>query len=275
MAQPVMTPRDGVAWITGASSGIGKALAARLARSGWLVAATARNEDALRDLHREAQSFKGDIISVPADVTDKATLESAVERIEKELGSIALAVFNAGVYAPIDAARFDAEVFRKTVDVNLQGVANGLEPLIPRMIGRGVGHIAIVSSVNGYGGLPTSSAYGATKAALINMAEALYIELARWNVRVSVITPGFVATPAQDGNAFDKPFIMSAAAAADRIAKGLRSQSFEITFPKRFSYQLKFLNLLPRSWRLSLVRRRTGWNKRPEDGGSKAGGQSS
>jgi short-subunit dehydrogenase len=139
---------------------------------------------------------------------------------------------------------------------------------MPRLMARKAGHIAIVSSVTGYGGLPTSSAYGATKAALINIAECLKIELDRHDIRVSVICPGFVETPAQDDNDFPKPFMVSADTAARRILRGLKSRRFEITFPWRFTQTLKFLKWLPRRAYCNLIKKQTGWHKLPEEGGS-------
>jgi len=262
-----MTPSDGVAWVTGASSGIGRELCLALAKRGWRVAATARSVEALEALAAEAR--KGEIRAFPADVTDKAAMAATVARIEDEFDRIALAVFNAGVYLPVDAPRLDVDKYEASFGVNVFGTVHGLAPLIPRMVARDSGHIAIVSSVAGYGGLPTSSAYGATKAALIHIAEALKVELDRWGVRTSLICPGFVDTPAQDDNAFPKPFIISAPEAAARIVRGLRGQAFEISFPKRFTYGLKLLHLLPAKLRLELVKKQTGWDKRPEDGGMK------
>ena len=267
MTEPVMRPNHGVAWVTGASSGIGRAVCLRLAKEGWRVAASARRADALEELAREAGALKGEVQAFPVDITDQNAVHACVAEIERSYGPIALALLNAGVYLPVDAAKFKAEALVKSVNVNLFGAAFALEAITPAMVERGRGHIAIVSSVTGYGGLPTSSAYGATKAALINMAECFKIELDRWGVRTSVINPGFVETPAQDDNTFPKPFMVSADTAAKRIVRGLKTQAFEITFPKRFTYQLKLLGLLPARTRLNLVKKQTGWAKKPADGG--------
>ncbi len=259
MRNQVVSPADGIAWVTGASSGIGRDLSLALAGEGWTVAATARSADALEALSREAADLTGSIHPFPADTTDRQAMAEAVEAMEGAHGPLALVVLNAGIYLPLEVPELDAETFRKSFDVNLMGTVHGLEPVIPRMIGRAKGHIAIVSSVTGYGGLPTSAAYGATKAALINLAEAMKIELDRHGVRVSVINPGFVETPAQDDNEFPKPFMIPSKKAADLIVKGLKRQAFEITFPKIFTYQLKVLKWLPRDWYIALVKRQTGW----------------
>ncbi|KAA5804904.1 SDR family NAD(P)-dependent oxidoreductase [Alkalicaulis satelles] len=261
MTRPVK-PADGIVWITGASSGIGAALARRLARKGWTVAVSARGAGALEDLAKE---HPGKIIPAPLDITDASAVAACVERLEAEHGPIACAVLNAGIYIPVKAEAPSYEDYARTFAVNLNGTAACVSALTGRMAERRKGQIAIVSSATGFGGMPTASAYGATKAALINMAECLAIELHRYGVHIQVVTPGFVETPAQDDNEFPKPFMVSAQTAARRIASGLKSRRFEITFPRRFTLVLKAIYALPRSWHIALVRRQTGWNKPPED----------
>ena len=251
-------PSHGVAWITGASSGIGAALTRRLVRAGWRVAISARSEDKLNTL---ASEHDGQVFVAPADLSDAAAVHAAVARIEAEFGSIALAVLNAGIYLPVHAEAPRFEDYRKSFEVNLGGTAACVCALTPRMTARGRGHIAIVSSATAFGGMPTASAYGATKAGLVNMAECLAIELHRHGVFVQCVTPGFVETPAQDDNAFPKPFMVSAETAARRIAAGLNARRFEITFPRRFTWMLKAIYALPYSWYLPLVRKQTGWDK--------------
>lgn len=264
MRNQVVKPSEGIAWITGASSGIGFHTALKLASEGWTVAATARRESELEQLATAAAGHPGVIHAFAGDVTDRERMAAIITEAEDRLGPVALAILNAGIYLPVDGAAPDATVFEKSVNVNILGTVYCFEPLIPRMVNRAKGHIAIVSSVTGYGGLPTSSAYGATKAALINIAECLKIELDRYNVRVSIINPGFVETPAQDDNEFPKPFMISAEEASERIVRGLKRQAFEITFPKRFTYVLKWLKCWPRDWYIAVIKRQTGWNKPPE-----------
>lgn len=252
------TPADGVAWVTGASSGIGLELVKRLVADGWTVAITARSRDTLEAL---AADSDGRIVSFPADMADAEAVGRTVAAIEAQHGPIALAVLNAGVYLPVNAEAPDLARFKTTFDVNLMGTAAALSALNPLMAGRRRGHVAIVASATGFGGMPTAAAYGASKAALINMAECMKIELDRWGVKVQVITPGFVETPAQDDNAFPKPFMISAEEAAKRIHKGLTRDTFEITFPKQFTLLLKLIYMLPKNWYLPLVARQTGWAK--------------
>ncbi|MBU2484431.1 MAG: SDR family NAD(P)-dependent oxidoreductase [Alphaproteobacteria bacterium] len=257
------TPADGSAWVTGASSGIGKALALELAGEGFTVYATARSEQALAELAGQSSGLRGRIIAAPGDVTDTEAMAAIAERIDADGNGLALAVFNAGVYLPVHGETLKVEDFDKTFAVNLSGVVNGLVPAIARMKARGRGQVAIVSSVTGYGGMPTSAAYGATKAALINMAESLKFDLDKFGVRIQVINPGFVDTPATADNAFEMPALVQPELAAKRIARGLKSGSFEITFPRRFTYVLKALQFLPYPAYFWLMNAATGWKKRP------------
>jgi NAD(P)-dependent dehydrogenase (short-subunit alcohol dehydrogenase family) len=252
----IARPEDGVAWVTGASSGIGRALALELATRGWTVHATARNGAALDALAAERP---GAIIPQPGDVTDRAAMAAIVARVEADR-PIALAVLNAGIYEPMRAQEFSAEAVEKTFAVNVNGVANGLEPLLAAMIGRRRGHVALVASVAGYRGLPRAAAYSATKAALIAMAEALAFDLIDLNVRISVVNPGFVETEATAVNDFEMPFLMKTDAAAKRIADGLAKPGFEIAFPTRFALILKTIGLLPHRAYFWVMRKAMGWD---------------
>jgi short-subunit dehydrogenase len=257
MSRIPASPNNGCAWITGASSGIGRALALELAHRGWKVALTARRVEPLQQLVQEIGASAAH--AAPADVTDLSAMTAAHAGIESRFGPVGLLVANAGVYLPVDARAPKASDYRRTFDVNLMGVAHALECVAPGMTTRKAGHIHIVSSATGFGGMPTSSAYGASKAALINMAECLKIELDRLNVGVSLSTPGFVETPAQDDNAFPKPFMISPETAARRIADAVARGGFETSFPRRFTWILKALYALPKPLYLPMVRKRTGW----------------
>lgn len=249
---------DGAAWVTGASSGIGAALVKELVGRGWKVAATARRREPLDALRA---SLGDSVLPVPADVAQAEDMAKAAEAIRAAFGPIGLYVANAGIYLPVDAAAPDIARYRQTFDVNLMGTVHGLAEVLPAMCAARRGHVCLVSSATGFGGMPTASAYGASKAALINMAECLKIELDRHGVGVSVATPGFVETPAQDDNAFPKPFMIQPEEAARRIADGLAKGGFEITFPRRFTWMLKAIYALPKPVYLALVRRQTGWAK--------------
>jgi NAD(P)-dependent dehydrogenase (short-subunit alcohol dehydrogenase family) len=256
-------PVDGIAWITGASTGIGRALALELVRRGYVVAATARGEDKLVSLATEAAGFAGRVVPFPCDVTDRAGMAATVAAIETELGPIVLAVFNAGNYFPARGETLSVENFVKTYDINLFGVVNGLVPAVDAMKGRGFGQVALVGSVSGYGGLPLASAYGASKAAVNNMAQALKFDFDKMNIRIQVVNPGFVDTPLTEKNNFPMPGLMKVEAATRRFADGLERGGFEICFPRRLAWTLKLVNLLPHALYFPVMSRVMGWNKRP------------
>ncbi|MCD7111640.1 SDR family NAD(P)-dependent oxidoreductase [Rhizobium sp. DKSPLA3] len=262
MSSFIARPEHGLAWVTGASSGIGRALALKLVAEGFGVVVTARSHDKLVALQREATG-PGRVIVLDGDVTDPQDMERVIASIEYDHGTLALVALNAGVFKPVHGEDLHLEDFQETFSVNLNGVVNCLLPAIRHMKARGQGQIAIVSSVTGYGGLPTSGAYGATKAALINMAESLKFDLDKQGIRIQVVNPGFVDTPATKENAFPMPALVSPDEAAGAIVSGLQGSGFEITFPKRFTYVLKFINILPYWLYFPLVNAATGWKKRP------------
>lgn len=237
-------------WITGASSGIGRALALKFAREGRRVVVSARSADALAALAAENPN----IAVWTLDTTGAAACEQAVAGIEAKHGAIALAVLNAGTHTPTPAIDFKVADARRLVDINLMGTINALAPLLARR----TKHIAVVASVAGYSGLPTASIYGATKAALINMCEALKPECDALGIKLQLVDPGFVKTPLTDKNEFPMPFLMELDAAVDAFARGLASDRFEIVFPKRFALILKFLRILPYGLYFRIVRRITG-----------------
>lgn len=240
------------AWVTGAGRGIGRALALRLAADGWRVAASARSAEELAALAAETA---GRVTPFPLDVTDQAAVAATFDAINARLGPLDLVVLNAGTYKPVTAASFSVEAWREMVEVNLLGTVNCLAAVMPSMIRRRGGHIAVVSSLTGYVGLPSASAYGATKAALINMCEALHPELEAEGVRLTLINPGFVDTPLTRRNDFPMPFLMPAEKAVDRIVAGLESGRFEVAFPRRMSFLIRLLALLPHGLRLAVTRR--------------------
>jgi len=251
-----MADRPKVAWITGAGKGIGRAVALKLARSGWTVGASARTRSDLDALAAEAPP--GAVRPFPLDITDPAATEKVVADIERELGGIDLALLNAGTYLPTGVQPFDLTAFRYQFDINVTGTLNGLAALVPRLTSRYRGHVAVVSSVAGYRGLPRAAAYGATKAALINMCEALRVELEPTGVSVSVICPGFVRTPLTDKNEFPMPFLISAEEAAEYIVRGLAARRFEIAFPPLFAWMMKILRILPDQIFFRIARRLHG-----------------
>ena len=239
-------------WLIGASSGIGEATAKLLMARGARVALTSRHPDALTVLANDSSQV------VPADVTDRASLQAAFDTICATFGGIDVAILNAGTHQPVRAWELDAEAAEKLVQVNLVGAMNASALLAPYFVQRGSGRLAITASVAGYGGLPSGLVYGATKAALINFAETLFLDLAPKGVAVHLINPGFVKTPLTDLNEFRMPALISADEAAREILAGIEAGAFEIHFPKRFTRVLKLLNLLPYRAYFPLVHRITG-----------------
>jgi NAD(P)-dependent dehydrogenase (short-subunit alcohol dehydrogenase family) len=232
-----------VAWVVGGSSGIGAAMARELACRGATVAISARRTEQLRDV------AGGDMLVVPADVTDAASVSAAAERVRQELGPIDLAVLSAGYWKQMDPADWDTGVFDEHLRVNLTGMSNAIAAVLPGMLQRHHGVIAGISSVAGYRGLAGAEAYGATKAAQINLLESLRVHIARTGVHVTTICPGFVRTGLTAGNRFPMPFIIDADQAARSICDGLERDRTEIVFPAAMAVLMKAARLVPvRVW---------------------------
>ena len=232
-----------VAWVVGGSSGIGAAVARELLHRGATVAISARRQEQLQDVAR------GDMLDLPADVTDPASVAAAAARIRDDLGPIDLAVLAAGYWKAMNPQHWDTDVFDRHVQVNLTGMSNAIAALLPEMLRRRSGVIAGISSVAGYRGLAGAEAYGATKAAQLNLLESLRIHLARTGVRITTVSPGFVRTDLTAGNRFPMPFIIDADQAARSICHGLERDRTEIVFPARMALLMKAARLVPvRAW---------------------------
>ena len=231
-------------WITGASSGIGKALAIKFANEGWQVAASARRESLLKELSNQYTNIQ----SFPLDVTDSDKCKSVFKDIVEKFENIEICVFGTGIHDPQSEKKFNLEKIKKIMEVNFFGTMNSINSVYDYFGQRKVGQISIISSVAGYRGLPAAGAYCASKSALTSFAESLHFEMKRKNVRVSLISPGFIKTPMTDQNDFTMPMIKSPEFAADQIYNGLLKKSgFEIHFPKVFTFFMKFLRILPNS----------------------------
>ncbi len=239
-------------WLVGAASGIGLALADALIAAGAQVAVSARREALLQ------QHFAGRALVLALDVTDAAATRAAAQQLQQDWQGIDVVMALAGDYLPMSVQALDLPRAQQIVAVNLQGVLNLLAAVKDDLLTHGSGHFSIVASVAGYGGLPNSLAYGASKAGAINLAQSLWLELRAAGIGVSVINPGFVATPLTAGNTFPMPFLISTEQAVQQILRGLARGEFEIHFPKTFSRLLKLINLLPHRWYFAVVRRITG-----------------
>jgi NADP-dependent 3-hydroxy acid dehydrogenase YdfG len=230
-------------WVIGASSGIGEACVRALFQKGARVALSSRRVDRLKAI---AQGYsKEDHLILPVDVMREADVQDAYQKIEKEWGGVDLLLFVSGIYIPMRADTFNMANAQKTVDSNILGPMRAVATVLPAMLNRSSGHIAIVGSVAGYSGLPKALAYGPTKAAMINFCETLFYDLQPKGIGVHMISPGFVETEATAQNDFEMPALISATTAANEILDGIARGEFDIHFPKRFSGFLKFLRLLP------------------------------
>ncbi len=228
-------------WIVGASSGIGAALATALDARGARVAVSARRESALRDLAGDRMAV------VPVDITDKIAVRRAAGRVVDELGGLDIVVLSAGYWKQL--SEFEAESFQEHLDVNLSGMAHCLEAVIPRMQAAGAGMIVGISSVAGLRGLPGAEAYGATKAAQINLLEALRVGLGPSGIDVVTVCPGFVDTEMTETNQFPMPFMVSAPVAARIIADGIEKRKARIVFPWQMAVFAQVAPLVPqRLW---------------------------
>ena len=229
-------------WVTGASTGIGRAVTIELARRGARVVASARNESALDTLVCEC----GDRVqALPLDVTDRQANRRATEEISRRMGGLDIAFFNAGICEYVDVASFDSALFERTIRSNFLSMVYGIEAALPLLRQSPAPQLVGMSSTVAYRGLPRSEAYGASKAAIKNLFESLQIDLAREAFRVSVVCPGFVRTPLTDRNDFPMPFRIEADEAARRIVDGIEAGKPEIQFPRRFSLLFKLMTLLP------------------------------
>lgn len=241
-------------WVIGASTGIGAETAKLLLTLGARVGLSARTESSLQAI---ASGHAGAIV-LPLDVTDAAQLANARDRLLQAWGGFDLVLLVAGIYGEMRADAIDMTVINRTLDINLRGVFNGLDVVLPTLLAQRSGGVAIVSSVAGFRGLPKALVYGPTKAALINLAESLYLDLHPHGIAVHLINPGFVDTPATAQNDFDMPAIISASDAAREIVQGIARGEFHIHFPKRFTNWLRLTRLLPYRVYFWLIRKVTG-----------------
>ena len=233
-----------VIWITGASSGIGRALAIKFANEGWSVAASARRESLLQELNK----INENIYSFPLDVTNIDQCKTVFKNIIEKFKNIEISIFGTGMHDPKSEKEFNLEKIRKIMEVNYFGTMNSINSIYSYYNNKKSGQISIVSSVAGYRGLPAAGGYCASKSDLTSFTESLHFEMKRKNVRVSLVSPGFIKTPMTDQNDFPMPMIKSPEFAADQIYKGLvKKKYFEIHFPKVFTYFMKFLRILPSS----------------------------
>ncbi len=240
-------------WVIGASSGIGEATAQQLLLMGARVALSARNRGALEQL---AMCSPRTLV-LPLDVTDHASVAQAGAAIDALWGGIDLVIIAAGGYRPMQATGFDLDAAKDLIALNLTGVLNCLDVVLPVLLRQGAGGVAVLSSVAGFRGLPLALAYGPSKAALINLCESLYAELHPRGIGVYLVTPGFVATPMTAQNTFAMPAVIGVDEAADELIQGIECGQFHVHFPRRFTLVMRLLRLLPYRLYFWLIRKVT------------------
>ena len=222
-------------WITGASSGIGKAVAEKFSNEGWKVAVSARRKEILDNMAKTQNIF-----SYPLDVINEEQVNKTFTKILSDFGDIDLCIFSSGTYDPKNEQSINIEKIKNVINVNFFGVVNCVKAVETYFKKKKTGQISIVSSIAGYRGLPNSSGYGPSKAALTNFAESIYFDFKKFNVNISIISPGFIKTPLTDKNEFSMPFLETPEFAAKKIFDGLvKNKSFEIHFPKPLTLLLK------------------------------------
>ena len=228
-------------WITGASSGIGEASARKFAKEGWKVIISARRVELLDKLSTDENIF-----SYPLDVTDSVKAKEVFKKIIEDHGRVDLCIFSSGTYERKSEKELDVQNIRHVIEVNFLGVINCVSAVEKYYKDKNNGHIAIVSSPVGYRGLPKSSGYTPSKAALNNFTQGIYFDFKKFNVKVSLITPGFIKTALTDKNEFKMPFLKSTDYAAEEIYNGLvKKNSFEIIFPLPIKIIYKLIQILP------------------------------
>ena len=247
-----------VIWITGASTGIGKALAIKFSKNGWKVAISARRLELLEEISKKNEN----IFSFPLDVTNKDECSKVFAEIKNKFEQIDLCIFSTGTWDPKKEKEIDVQQIENVMKVNFFGTVNSIKSVEKYFKELGKGHISIVSSIAGYRGLPNSTGYGPSKSALNNLTESLYFDFKRYGVRVSLISPGFIKTPMTDKNDFKMPFLKTTEYAAEKIYDGLvNTNAFEIHFPKQLTIIIKILKILPNWLYLRLVGKLTKYQK--------------
>ena len=246
-------------WITGGSTGIGKALAIKFANEGWNVAISARRENLLKEISEKYEN----IFSFPLDVTDKSKCKEVFGNIKDKFDNIDICFFSTGTWDPKKEKDIDVEQMEKVFKINFFGTVNSIKAVEKYFKEKNSGIISIVSSIAGYRGLPNSTGYGPSKSALNNLAESLYFDFKRFGVRVCLVSPGFIKTPMTDKNDFKMPFLKTPEYAADKIYDGLTNKNiFEIHFPKALTIILKIFSFLPSKLYFGLVGRMTKYQKK-------------
>ena len=228
-------------WVTGASSGIGRAVAEKFAKENWKVAISARRTEILNEIAKNENIF-----AYPADVTNPNKIQETFNKILNDFGNIDLCILSSGTYERKSEKGINVENIKKVMEVNFLGVVSCVKAVEEHFKSKKDGHLAIVSSPVGYRGLPKSSGYTPSKASLNNFTQGIYFDFKKFNVRVTLISPGFIKTALTDKNEFKMPFLKDTSYAAEKIYNGLvNKKSFEIIFPPQIAFIYKIFQILP------------------------------
>lgn len=238
-------------WLTGASSGIGQAIAEQLALEGHLLALSARRAEPLQKL---ADRFPGQILVLPMDMTDAAAVKQVGEQIAHVWGALDWAILNAGTCEYVDVAEFESAMFQRVMQANVQGTVQCIEAALPLLREGDQPRLVGVGSSVTFCPLPRAAAYGASKAALRYLFQSLELDLAQWDIGVTLVSPGFVETPLTAANDFPMPMQVNSDEAAAIIIKGIHKGKREISFPGPFIAVLKLMGSLPNSLRVALTK---------------------
>ncbi len=244
--------KDKVIWITGASSGIGRALVTTLSEVDCQIFITSRSKERLEQTITQIGNKR--IFVLEGDLTSKQVNQEIVDKIKDICGRLDIVILNAGSCEYVNIEKFDSELFRRQIETNFMSMIYGIEAALPLLKESNDAQLIGMSSTAAYLGLPRAEAYGATKAAIRNLFAALRVSLKPHHISASVICPGFVKTELTDQNDFEMPALISAKKASEYILNGIAAYKQEIHFPKRFSLTLKFIASLPNpiiSWLVS------------------------
>lgn len=256
MPEPLDSMRGRRIWLTGASYGIGHALAMELSRRGANIGLTARSEDKLEQLRCDIEKTGGRAMVLPGDVTDASAMARAAETLRREMGGIDVLVANAGSHVPTDFDSFDVEQCMALMQLNYAGQLNCIAAVLPSMLRDGSGHIVGVASLAGYRGTPSAAAYGASKSAVIHFLESMRFDLEGRGVDVTIVNPGFVRTPLTIRNKFDDmPFIIEPERAARIMSRGIERKRREVTFPVPLNWLTRVLSMLPMALYMLIIRK--------------------
>jgi len=254
-----------VAFVTGASSGFGRGLALRLAARGFAVSLAARRVERLEEVAEEVRAAGGRPLVCPCDVAERPQVLEAVARTRDELGPVDLLFANAGVDWPTYPDELDGREVAAMLAVNFLGAVYATEAVLPSMLERDSGRISVVGSLAGYGGLPSTAAYGASKAAVDAFFESLRIDLRETGVQVTIVTPGYVRTEMTEENPFPMPFLMELEPAVDRIEKAIFRGGRRVGFPFPLWIQTFLGQILPR-WLYDILASGQDRDRRPDGG---------